>query len=102
MFLLGVMATFLLKTATTGPQDRDHRVRKCFIVAMSDGAEEFHQRFGLDIFYTIFNMTEISSPIVSEPNPKVRGTCGKVWAAASMSGSSMTMIAKSRWVRWAR
>ena len=32
--------------------------------------------FGADV-YTIFNMTEISSPIVSEPNPTRRGTCGK-------------------------
>ena len=76
VFLLGVMATFLLK-APQGPQDRDHRVKKCFIVPLSAGSEEFHQRFGLDV-YTIFNMTEISSPIVSEPNPKARGTCGKV------------------------
>ena len=79
---LGVMATFLLK-APAGPQDRDHKVRKCFIVPLSDGAEEFHQRFGLDV-YTIFNMTEISSPIVSEPNPKVRGTCGKVRAGVDV------------------
>ena len=76
VFLLGVMATFLLK-APPGPQDRDHKVRKTFIVPLSDGAQEFHERFGTDV-YTIFNMTEISSPIVSEPNPKVRGTCGKV------------------------
>ncbi len=82
VFLLGVMATFLLK-APAGPQDRDHKVRKCFIVPLSDGAEEFHQRFGLDV-YTIFNMTEISSPIVSEPNPKVRGTCGKVRAGVDV------------------
>ena len=76
VFLLGVMATFLLK-APAGPDDRDHKVRKCFIVPLNDGAQEFHERFGVDV-YTIFNMTEISSPIVSEPNPKVRGTCGKV------------------------
>jgi len=76
VFLLGVMATFLLK-APAGPQDRNHRVRKVFIVPLNDGAQEFHERFGADV-YTIFNMTEISSPIVSEPNPQVRGTCGKV------------------------
>ena len=76
VFLLGVMATFLLK-APAGPQDRDHCVRKCFIVPLNDGASEFHQRFGVDV-YTIFNMTEISSPIVSEPNPTARGTCGRV------------------------
>ena len=33
VFLLGVMATFLLK-APAGPQDRDHKVRKCFIVPL--------------------------------------------------------------------
>lgn len=76
VFLLGVMATFLLKVPP-GPDDRHHKVRKCFIVPLNDGAQEFHERFGCDV-YTIFNMTEISSPIVSEPNPKVRGTCGKV------------------------
>ena len=76
VFLLGVMATFLLKVPA-GPDDRNHAVRKCFIVPLNDGAQEFHERFGVDV-YTIFNMTEISSPIVSEPNPKVRGTCGKV------------------------
>jgi len=76
VFLLGVMATFLLK-APAGPDDRNHKVRKCFIVPLNDGAQEFHERFGVDV-YTIFNMTEISSPIVSEPNPQVRGTCGKV------------------------
>ncbi len=76
VFLLGVMATFLLKTPP-GPTDRDHSVRKVFIVPLSDGAAEFHERFGADV-YTIFNMTEISSPIVSAPNPAVRGTCGKV------------------------
>ncbi|MBM3346203.1 MAG: ATP-dependent acyl-CoA ligase [Betaproteobacteria bacterium] len=76
VFLLGVMATFLLKIPP-GPADRDHFVRKVFIVPLSDGATEFHERFGVDV-YTIFNMTEISSPIVSIPNPAVRGTCGKV------------------------
>jgi crotonobetaine/carnitine-CoA ligase len=82
VFLLGVMATFLLK-APAGPQDRDHKVRKTFIVPLNDGAQEFHERFGSDV-YTIFNMTEISSPIVSEPNPNVRGTCGKVRAGVDV------------------
>jgi crotonobetaine/carnitine-CoA ligase len=82
IFLLGVMATFLLKAPATD-RDRDHAVRKCFIVPLSDGAAEFHERFGADV-YTIFNMTEISSPIVSEPNPRVRGTCGKVRAGVQV------------------
>lgn len=75
VFLLGVMATFLLKQPAS-PSDRDHKVRTAFMVPLSDDGPVFHERFGCDI-YTIFNMTEISSPIVSEPNPVKRGTCGK-------------------------
>jgi crotonobetaine/carnitine-CoA ligase len=82
VFLLGVMATFLLKAAPSD-DDRNHLVRKCFIVPLAEGALEFHRRFGTDV-YTIFNMTEISSPIVSEPNPAVRGTCGKVRAGVDV------------------
>jgi len=76
MFLLGVMATFLMK-APQSPRDREHSVRTAFMVPLTDAAGPFHERFGIDV-YTIFNMTEISSPIVSEPNPVKAGTCGKV------------------------
>lgn len=76
MFLLGVMATFLIK-APASDRDREHRIRTAFMVPLTDAAGPFHDRFGVDI-YTIFNMTEISSPIVSEPNPVQPGTCGKV------------------------
>jgi crotonobetaine/carnitine-CoA ligase len=75
VFLLGVMATFLMKRAPS-PEDRNHTVRKAFMVPLTDDAPAFTDRFGIDI-YTIFNMTEISSPIVSEANPVKRGTCGK-------------------------
>jgi crotonobetaine/carnitine-CoA ligase len=76
VFLLGVMATFLMKQPPSS-NDKEHGVMKAFMVPLSDDAPAFTERFGIDI-YTIFNMTEISSPIVSEPNPTVRGTCGKV------------------------
>ena len=82
VFLLGVMTTFLLK-APPSPDDRAHRVTKCFIVPLAEGALEFHRRFGCDV-YTIFNMTEISSPIVSGPNPAARGSCGKVRAGVDV------------------
>jgi crotonobetaine/carnitine-CoA ligase len=82
VFLLGVMATFLLKNPPSA-DDRSHHVKKCFIVPLSEGSEEFHRRFGIDV-YTIFNMTEISSPIVSEANPPIRGTCGKVRAGVEV------------------
>lgn len=74
-FLLGVMANFLLKQEP-GAQDSKHSLRLAFIVPMTEAADALHERFGIDI-YTIFNMTEISSPIVSDANPTRRGVCGK-------------------------
>lgn len=76
VFLLGVMATFLLKQPPS-EEDKTHSVRVAFMVPLTETCVEFHERFGTDV-YTIFNMTEISSPIVSEPNPTKRGTCGKM------------------------
>ena len=76
IFLLGVMATFLIKRPPA-PDDRDNQVRVAFMVPLTEAAGPFHERFGIDVF-TIFNMTEISSPIVSEANPTKLGTCGKV------------------------
>ena len=74
-FLLGVMATFLIKEPPS-PGDRDHRLRLAFMVPFTNDAPTFATRFGVDI-YTIFNMTEISSPLVSGANPPKRGTCGR-------------------------
>ena len=74
-FLLGVMTTFLLKQEPR-EDDKNHDVRLAFMVPLTETCTEFYERFGIDV-YTIFNMTEISSPIVSEPNPTKRGTCGK-------------------------
>jgi crotonobetaine/carnitine-CoA ligase len=75
VFLLGVMANFLLKRPPSA-SDRDHAVRTAFVVPLTDDAARFRERFGVDV-YTIFNMTEISSPLVSVRNPDKRGTCGR-------------------------
>jgi carnitine-CoA ligase len=76
IFLLGVMATFLMKQPSA-ENDKDNPVRLAFMVPLTEAAGPFHERFDIDVF-TIFNMTEISSPIVSEANPVKLGTCGKV------------------------
>lgn len=76
IFLLGVMATFLIKRPPE-PGDKDHQVRVAFMVPLTEASGPFKERFGIDVF-TIFNMTEISSPIVSEANPQKLGTCGTV------------------------
>ena len=82
IFLLGVMATFLIKRPPDAG-DRDHVVRAAFMVPLTEAAGPFQQRFGIDVF-TIFNMTEVSSPIVSEANPAKLGTCGKVRAGVDV------------------
>lgn len=74
-FLLGVMATFLEKQPPAA-DDADNALRLVLMVPLASNAENFARRFGVDV-HTIFNMTEVSSPIVSGPNPAVRGTCGK-------------------------
>ncbi|MFL0670205.1 MAG: AMP-binding protein [Erythrobacter sp.] len=82
MFMLGAVATFLMRQPP-GADDRNHPVKKAFMVPLTDDADGFRERFGVEI-YTIFNMTEISSPIVSQPNPSVRGTCGKMRAGVEV------------------
>ena len=75
VFLLGVMASFLDKLPAQ-PDDADSPLRLAFMVPLAGDIPAFSRRFGCDI-YTIFNMTEISTPIISKPNPEVRGTCGQ-------------------------
>ena len=75
VFLLGAMAAFLLKEPST-PTDREHPLQTVFIVPFTEGALQFADRFGAEV-YTIFNMTEVSTPIISEANPTTSGYCGK-------------------------
>ncbi|MGZ6022946.1 MAG: AMP-binding protein, partial [Rhizomicrobium sp.] len=76
MTLLGAMIPFLMKAPPT-PRDRDHGLRQAIMVPLAEDAPEFTARFGVDI-YTVFNMTEISCPILSEKNPAISKTCGRV------------------------
>jgi carnitine-CoA ligase len=78
MTLLGAMIPFLMKAPPT-PRDRDHTLRQAIMVPLAEDAPEFTARFGVDI-YTVFNMTEISCPILSGKNPDVPKTCGRVRA----------------------
>lgn len=73
--LLGVMSTFLSKR-TPSPDDREHTLKKITIIPLPDDWRDFAERFGPTV-WTLFNMTEVSVPIFSEPNPQAPGTCGK-------------------------
>lgn len=74
-FLLGAMATFLLKRPPS-PDDRNHMLRSVFLVPLGASGPAFHERFGVDV-YTLFNMTEISTPLFSGPNPSKPNVCGR-------------------------
>ncbi|UMP00053.1 AMP-binding protein [Amycolatopsis sp. EV170708-02-1] len=76
VFLLGVMANFVNRRPPED-DDADNPLAKVFIVPLLDDIAAFSRRFGVDV-YTIYNMTELSAPIVSGPNPVEKGTCGKV------------------------
>lgn len=73
--LLGVMAPFLLKEPPS-PADKGHRLRRAVMIPHTERAAEFTARFGTEIF-TAFNMTEISTPLVSELNTTVWGSAGR-------------------------
>ena len=75
VILLGSMATLLNKRPPS-PADREHPLRRAMMVPLLEDAPAFCARFGVEI-YTLFNMTEISCPIVSGLNPTPLATCGK-------------------------
>jgi crotonobetaine/carnitine-CoA ligase len=74
--LLGAMTTFLLKQPPSA-RDRDHSLKLALLVPYTDEAQLLRERFGVDTF-TVFNMTEISAPLLSEVNPVAAGSCGRV------------------------
>ena len=73
--LLGVMSTFLAKRAPS-PDDRNHTLRKAMMIPLPDDSRDFATRFDVTV-WTLFNMTELNVPIVSDPDPLIIGTCGR-------------------------
>ncbi|WP_417519284.1 AMP-binding protein [Minwuia sp.] len=73
--LVGAMTPFLLKLPPSN-RDQDHPMRSIVTIPWNEDSLALGRRYGVDMF-TGFNMTEISSPIVSEANPPALGTCGK-------------------------
>jgi crotonobetaine/carnitine-CoA ligase len=76
VFLLGAMAAFL-ESAPARPDDRDHPMRLMFMVPVVEDVPKFAERFGVEV-RSIYNMTEICMPIVTESTPTLPGTCGRV------------------------
>ena len=73
--LLGVMSNFLSRLPRSAG-DRAHPLKKVTMIPLPGDWRDFAERFGVDV-WTLFNMTELNTPIVSVRNPDVPGTCGR-------------------------
>lgn len=76
VIFLGVMSSFIEKRPPA-PDDRDHTLKKAIMIPLPDSWSQFAERFGMTV-WTLFNMTEINVPIISDPDPKAPGTCGRL------------------------
>ena len=47
-----------------------------FIVPLGQSGKAFRERFGV-AFFTLFNMTEICTPLISRANPQKDNICGR-------------------------
>ena len=73
--LIGVMSAFLAK-AEPKPNDGDNPLQCITMFPINDDTVRMAQRFGFD-YLTGFNMTEVSTPLVTDLNTRVYGACGK-------------------------
>lgn len=75
VILLGVMASFLMKEPARAGE-RDTPLKNVIIIPLGAEGIAFRERFGVTT-RTLFNMSEVSCPLVADPNPAVAATCGK-------------------------
>ena len=73
--LIGVMAAFLFRRDPR-PDDRDNPLKWLTMMPINEQTVTLGDRFGFD-YISGFNMTEVSSPLVTEANTKVFGGCGR-------------------------
>lgn len=73
--ILGSMAQFLVNQPPS-PEDRNHTLKTAIMVPWTEDSRIFAERFGVKL-WTLFNMTELSVPIVAEDMPTKVGTAGK-------------------------
>jgi carnitine-CoA ligase len=73
--LIGVMAPFLANTPPRS-DDKDNPLRWITMFPINDQTIALAERFGFN-YVTGFNMTEVSTPLVTDPNPRIHGGCGR-------------------------
>ena len=74
VILLGVMGGFLMKLPDP-PKEQYASLKWVTALPLDEDAINFGKRFGVQTI-TVFNMTEVSCPLVSEINPALVGSCG--------------------------
>lgn len=73
--LIGAMAPFIA-SAAPAPDDADNPLKYMTMFPINDATISLGQRFGFD-YITGFNMTEVSTPLISDVNSPVQYSCGK-------------------------
>ena len=73
--LIGVMSAFLAKSEPR-PDDADNPLRCITMFPVNEDTARMAARFGFD-YLTGFNMTEVSTPLVTEVNTRIWGACGR-------------------------
>ena len=72
---IGVMGAFLSKSEPR-TNDRDNPLRCVTMMPINEQTVNLGERFGFD-YVSGFNMTEVSSPLITEMNSRVFGGCGR-------------------------
>jgi crotonobetaine/carnitine-CoA ligase len=73
-YLIAGLPQLLLRQPQSD-KDKDHSLSTVFVIGQH--GKEFRERFGCD-YYTLFNMSETCTPILSEKNtPRIR-SCGRL------------------------
>lgn len=72
---IGALTTFLNKEPPK-PDDRDNPLRICTLSPVSEETVALAERFGFD-YVSGFNMTEVSSPLITEVNEPAMRSCGR-------------------------
>ncbi len=75
VILLGVMASFLMKEPVRA-DEHDTPLANVIIIPLGAEGVAFRERFGMTT-RTLFNMSEVSCPLIADENPTVVATCGK-------------------------
>jgi len=73
--LIGAMVSFLLKNDPQ-PDDADNPLRRVVLSPVTAQALRLSERYGFD-FFSGFNMTEVSVPLVTNLNSTAFGSCGR-------------------------